>query len=335
MVKTLWIYLLKAKYYTGSRAAAYMTDDICWIKKRLSGDGPPIIIDGGMGTELERSGVPMDDKIWSGRAVLSHPEKVRFIHESFIRAGSEVIITNTFSTGRHMLAPAGLGSKVYEINAQAVSLAKQAREAVAERPVAIVGSICEWASDSDPNWSSPTVVGRAAEEQAEMLAEAGVDIIALEMCERVELSEAVAEAVTRVNIPIWIGVSASRREDDGPLSAFSYSDRDFEPLVRVLSKFPALLMNVMHTAVPDVDQAMSVVRKYWTGPIGIYPESGYFSMPNWNFVEIIDPIDLVIKAEEWVNNGARLIGGCCGLGPEHIQHLNEKFSTRAGASKDS
>ena len=309
-----------------------MTDKICWINKRLSGNGPPIIIDGGMGTELERSGVPMDDKIWSGRAILSHPAKVRFIHESFIRAGSEVIITNTFSTARHMLEPAGLGSKVHEINAQAVSLAKQAREAVAEKPVAIVGSICEWASDSDPNWSSPNVVGRAAEEQAEILAEAGVDIIALEMCERVELSEAVAEAVARVNIPIWIVVSASRREDDGRLSAFSYADRDFETLVRVLSKFPALLMNVMHTAVPDVDQAMSVVRKYWEGPIGIYPESGYFSMPNWNFFEIVNPIDLAIKAEGWVNNGARLIGGCCGLGPDHIQHLNKKFDAQARAS---
>ncbi len=124
-----------------------------------------------------------------------------------------------------------------------------------------------------------------------------------------ELSEAVAEAVTGVNIPIWIGVSASRREDDSTLSVFSYSDRDFETLVQVLSKFPALLMNVSHTAVPDVDQAMPVVRKHWEGPIGIYPESGYFSMPNWNFFEIVNPIDLAIKAEEWVNNGARLIGG--------------------------
>ena len=303
-----------------------MAGEICWIKQRLSGDGPPIVIDGGMGTELEKSGVPMDRKIWSGRAVLSHPDTVRFIHEGFIRAGAEVIITNTFSTARHMLEPVGLGSKVYEINAQAVSLAKQARDAVAQKPVAIVGSICEWASDGDPNWSSPDVVGRAAKEQAEVLAEAGVDIIALEMCERVELSEAVAEAVTGINLPVWIGVSASRRKDDSILSAFSYSDRDFETLVRVLSKFPALLMNVMHTAVTDVGEAMSIVRKYWEGPIGIYPESGYFSMPNWNFVEIIDPVDLAIQAEEWVKDGARLIGGCCGLGPEHIQQLNEKFS---------
>jgi homocysteine S-methyltransferase len=72
---------------------------------------------------------------------------------------------------------------------------------------------------------------------------------------------------------------------------------------------------------------MRIVRKYWKGPIGIYPESGYFSMPNWNFVEIIDPVDLVFQAEEWVKDGVRLIGGCCGLGPEHIQQLNEKFSS--------
>jgi S-methylmethionine-dependent homocysteine/selenocysteine methylase len=304
-----------------------MGGEICRIKQRLSGHGPPILIDGGMGTELEKSGVPMDRKIWSGRAVLSHPDIVRSIHEGFIKAGAEAIITNTFSTGRHMLEAVGLGSKVHEINVQAVSLAKQARDAVAQKPVAIVGSICEWVNDSDPNWNSPDLVGRAAKEQAEVLADAGVDIIALEMCERVELSEAVVEAVTGVNLPVWIGVSAGRRKDDSSLSAFSYSDRDFETLVRVLSKFSALLMNVMHTAVTDVSEAMRIVRKYWKGPIGIYPESGYFSMPNWNFVEIIDPVDLVFQAEEWVKDGVRLIGGCCGLGPEHIQQLNEKFSS--------
>ena len=72
------------------------------------------------------------------------------------------------------------------------------------------------------------------------LFEAGVDIIALEMCERVELSEAVAEAVSAVNLPLWVGVSANRSNDMSPLSAFSYVDRDFETLVRELSKVPAL-----------------------------------------------------------------------------------------------
>ena len=124
--------------------------DLSWIGRRLSGEGLPIIIDGGMGTELEKSGVPMDDKVWSARAMLSHPDMVRSVHERYIRAGAEAIITNTFSSARHMLEPGGLGTEVYRVNTKAVELAREAREAVAESPVALVGSICEWAHDEHP-----------------------------------------------------------------------------------------------------------------------------------------------------------------------------------------
>ena len=304
-----------------------MTREVSWVEKRLHGNGLPIVIDGGMGTELEKSGVPMDEKVWSARAILSHPQVVRQVHEYFIEAGAEVIITNTFSTARHMLEPGGLGHEVHKINAKAVSLAQQARESVARYPVAIVGSICEWAHDDDPIWNSPDVVGRAAKEQAEILAESGVDIIALEMCERLELSEAVASAVTGLGLPVWIGVSARTHKDHDSLSSFSYADRDFENLVKVLCKYSPSLISVMHTAVSDVPEAIGVVRKYWSGPVGVYPESGYFEMPNWNFVEIIEPAELAKQARQWLANGVRLVGGCCGLAPEHIRALRDVAST--------
>ena len=90
-----------------------MGDNISWLEDRLNGVGAPVVIDGGMGTQLEKSGVPMDDKVWSGRTVLSHPDAVLQVHEAFITAGAEVIITNTFAAARHMLEPGGLGDFVY------------------------------------------------------------------------------------------------------------------------------------------------------------------------------------------------------------------------------
>lgn len=294
---------------------------------RFTGEGPPIILDGGMGTALEKSGVPMDDKVWSGRAMLTHPDEVRSAHEAFIQAGAEAILTNTFSTARHMLEPGGLGDKVQEINAKAVALAKEARDRVAEKPVAIVGSICEWTSDKNPNWSAPEVVGRAVGEQAEILAEAGVEILALEMCERLELSEAAADAVSALNLPMWIGVSARIHQGHTELSSFSYADRDFENTVKLLAKYPAELMNVMHTQIPEVDPALDVVQNYWDGPVGIYPESGFFTMPNWNFVDIVEPEVLVKEATNWMaRKEVRLLGGCCGLGPPHIRALADAFA---------
>lgn len=298
-----------------------MIDSISWLEDRLLGDGAPVVIDGGMGTQLEKSGVPMDGKVWSSRAVLSHPDAVRVAHEEFITAGAEVIITNTFAAARHMLEPGGLGEHVKDINLNAVKLAQQARDSVAKEPVAIAGSLCEWTPTDDPKWHIPEAIGRSTREQAGLLAEAGVDLIALEMCEQTAFSVAAINAALEIGLPVWIGISAQTYKGSRSLSVFSYEDLDFESLVQVIARYPAMMMNIMHTPVPDVDKAMAVVKRYWNGPVGIYPESGYFTMPNWQFVDVIEPDELAKTAQTWIDNGARMVGGCCGLGPGHIAAL--------------
>ncbi len=303
-----------------------MTDNISWLEDRVGGKGAPLVIDGGMGTQLEKSGVPMDGRVWSARAILSHPEAVRQAHEDFITAGAEVIITNTFSAARHMLEPGGLGDHVKTLNRNAVKLAQQARDSVAKAPVAIAGSICEWSSGDDPDWHTPEAVGSSMREQADILAEAGVDLIALEMCQQSAFSVAAANAVMEVGLPFWIGLSAQTHKGSSSLSVFDHKQLDFESLVKVLAEYPAMMMNVMHTPVPDVDRAMEIVKRYWNGPVGVYPESGYFIMPNWHFVDVIDPDELAKIAQTWIGNGARMVGGCCGLGPEHISALRQALS---------
>ena len=86
--------------------------------------GDLLLIDGGMGTELQRRGVPMDKVAWSGAAVLTHPDIVRETHEDYIRAGAKVIITNTFGSTRQMLEPAGYGDQVESVHRGAVKLAR-------------------------------------------------------------------------------------------------------------------------------------------------------------------------------------------------------------------
>ena len=122
----------------------------------------------------------------------------------------------------------------------------------------------------------------------------------------------------------WIGVSAKTHVDGGPLATLTYADREFEPLVQRIAGYPAMVMNVMHTLVTDVPRAREVVRQYWDGPVGVYPESGYFEMPNWQFVDVIEPEDLASTAQTWIDDGVRLVGGCCGLGPEHIAALRAR-----------
>jgi len=166
------------------------------IAGRLA-DGDLVIIDGGTGTQLQAEGVPMDDEAWSGRASLERPEVVQLVHEAYVRAGAEVIIANTFAASRAALEPAGLGSRVAEANRNAVGAAQRARAAAAAgRPVAIAGSMssfCPIAMHGRGAAGSPAGGPAAPDprfpsladyrEQAALLAEAGVDLIALELME--------------------------------------------------------------------------------------------------------------------------------------------------------
>ena len=82
------------------------------------------------------------------------------------------------------------------------------------------------------------------------------------------------------------------------------------------------VIGIMHSAVPDMTAGIDMLRERWSGPMAAYPESGYFTMPHWQFVDIIAKDDLVNEARGWRRRGVQIIGGCCGIGPEHIEALN-------------
>ena len=120
--------------------------------------GEVVIADGGMGTQLQAEGVPMDEVAWCARANLAQPEVVQRVHEAYIRAGAQVIIANTFAASRAGLERAGLGGHVAEANVNAVSAALAAREAAATGPVVVAGSMssfCPAMMDAGEAGSSP------------------------------------------------------------------------------------------------------------------------------------------------------------------------------------
>ncbi len=302
-----------------------MSENLEWLDRRLAGEGPPVIVDGATGTELQRRGVALDQRVWSARAILTHPGIVRATHAAYIEAGAEVVLTNSFASGRHMLEPGGLGAEVESINRRAVELAIEAREMVSTRPVAIAGSICEWVHADDARWNSPQALADSVGEQARLLVEAGVDLLALEMCQRRELTEAAIAVLRGFDLPLWLGFSARRFDDRQFMSVFDYPGREFAELVEITADTPAALCSIMHSPVNDIPEAVEILRRYWSGPIGVYPESGYFAMPDWHFVDIIEPADLLGHARSWVASGVRAVGGCCGLGPEHVAALSTGF----------
>ena len=289
-------------------------------QQRLEAD-QIVLIDGGMGTELQRRGVPMNEVAWSGAAVATNPDAVRETHEDYIRAGAKVVITNTFGSTRQMLEPAGYGDEVEAIHRGAVKLAKQARNNVGDQAVAIAGSISTEPPRFDRDaFLSPKKELEAYREAAGFLADEGADLIALEMINDTEHAARAVQAALETKLPVWLGVGCKKRED-GKIVSFDYPDLDFATVLDALVPMGPTMINIMHSEIGAIPEAIDQVRQRWSGPVGVYPESGYFTQPHWNFVDVIPPADLVTEALGWVTAGVRLLGGCCGTSPEHIEAL--------------
>lgn len=292
-----------------------------------------VLIDGATGTELQRRGVPMDKVAWSGAAVLTHPDTVRETHEDYIRAGARVIITNTFGSTRQMLEPAGYGDQVEVVHRDAVRLAIEARNNVDEPGVAIAGSISTEPPGFDRDaFFTPEKELAAYREAAGLLTESGVDLIALEMINETAHAARAMQAASETGLPVWLGVGC-KKSDDGRIVSFDHPDLAFETLLDELIPGGPDVINIMHSEIGAIPEAIDRLRQRWTGPIGVYPESGYFTTPHWNFVDVIPPADLVTEALGWVAAGVRLLGGCCGTSPDHIAALHAAMPELAQARR--
>jgi S-methylmethionine-dependent homocysteine/selenocysteine methylase len=305
------------------------------IAERLA-DGDVVIIDGGTGTQLQAEGVAMDDEVWSARANLEQREVVQRVHEAYIRAGAEVIIANTFAAGRAAMEPAGLGDRVANANRNAVTAALRAREAAAGgRAVAVAGSMSVFCSAvmHGQDRTGPDAADRFPgltdfREQAGLLAEAGVDLIALELMQAPGYGRAALRAAVETGLPVWLGVSAVRL-DDGTLGTDPVLGEgdSFAGLVSELAEPALAAITVMH-AKPDVaSEAVDIVRAQFAGPVGVYAESGSWAAPEWVF-DGLTPDEYLQEATAWVDRGVQLIGGCCGIGPEHIRVLASRLPRR-------
>jgi S-methylmethionine-dependent homocysteine/selenocysteine methylase len=295
-----------------------------FIEEKLR-QGQIILLDGATGTELEKRGVPMSSKAWSAKAILTHPEIVQAVHEDYLHAGVDIITVNSFSTARHILLSAGLMGQFRHLNREAVKLAIRAREKAASSPVAIAGSIAPTTFCSDPTKCYPPLDEAFSWylEQAEILAESGVDLLLIEMIEDIEQGSLAVQAACSTGLPVWLGFSC-RRNDAGEIMLWERGQTLMEG-VTAISRIGGSAAFIMHTEVADTAEALAILKTCGQGTLGVYAHSGRFVMPNWKFNDIISPEDYAVEAGKWIGMGAAIIGGCCGIGPAHIGELKKQY----------
>jgi homocysteine S-methyltransferase len=270
----------------------------------------------------------MDPDAWCGPAALENANVLEVIHRDYIAAGADIITANTYASSRLMLGPAGLGNRLEDIVRTAVEAAHRAREASGRNDVLIAGSLSDMSpiigGTGRPDLTrapSPGEMAEAFEELAQLLRDTDCDLVLLEMMYRPERLGPLLEAATHSGLPVWAGFTARDGEDARVLSYAPEREIPFTDLVQVLKQFDVAAAGVMHTPSHIIGDAVAIVRDAFTGPLLAYPDSGYFKMPHWQFENVISPGNLFQFANGWVESGVQIIGGCCGLSPEHIAAL--------------
>ena len=296
------------------------------LQSRLDA-GAVLILDGAMGTELELLGAPVDPSVWCAPALGTHPELIRQAHESHLDAGADIITTYSYTCGRNALENAGHGDHVRDWNSCAAQIAAEARDHWAgTRHVYVAGSISNYGNAGLPE----DQLRSNLEEQSGFLAENGADFILAEMTgSRVEQALLAVDAVSAHGLPVWLSVSCAIDLDSGvPMLGIQESQRHSPnathhgPLAEAVPKLAdsgisALLL--MHSDLRAVGPSVRAMTANCDIPVGAYANAGRWEPPHWVFVDQVTPEAYLAEASGWVASGAQIVGGCCGIGPDHIR----------------
>ena len=285
--------------------------------------GGVVVLDGGIGTELEARGAAMDDDAWCGLVNLREGSSLlRAVHEDHIRAGADVVTTNTFMSGIGAMTRAGAGEQWAEGVDTALRAAREAIETTADRPIAIAGSIgasrfCQAHVGDLPADRAVARLGEDYRRLVDRLVAGGADVIALEMTTEALYGGPAIDAALETGLPVWLGVSMQNGNLDDPALP---TVNQAEVALRQLAHPELDSVNVMHTHIDDVPAALEMVRNVWPGNLGVYPHYGIWENPHWTILDL-PPDEYRAHGAAWIAAGASLVGGCCGTRTPHIAAL--------------
>ena len=293
----------------------------------------PILLDGGIGTELERLGAPMDHEAWCAVALESHPQLVRDVHRSYIDAGADIITVNTYAATRHALTNGGIEENFTSWNKLAVQLARETLDASeVDRNILIAGSVSNFGHFNDQYTDKQLAPN--FRDQAEILIENGVDFIILEsLGAKTSTIVTALNAISEFGVPIWVAVSCAEDHDSGQLflgieesridSHRPLAHQELGEAIDTIMDTAGSALLVMHSTVDTTLPALQLMQSHYDGLRGAYPNAGYWLRPEWAFVDQISPQNYLERARKWLDTGARIVGGCCGIGPDHIAALSK------------
>ncbi|MET9352446.1 homocysteine S-methyltransferase [Streptomyces sp. NPDC006617] len=290
----------------------------------------PLVLDGGLSNQLEAAGHDLGDALWSARLLAEDPEAITRAHLAYFEAGAEVVITSSYQATFEGFARRGIGrERAAELLTLSVESAREAaRRAPAARPDRALwvaasagpyGAMLADGSEYRGRYGLGTAeLERFHRPRLKVLAAARPDVLALETVPDTDEAAALLRAVRGLGVPAWLSytVAGDRTRAGQPLDEAFALAADAEEVIAV---------GVNCCAPEDVSGAVETAARVTGKPVVAYPNSGEtwdaksggWRGRSWYPVE---------RVRDWRERGARLVGGCCRVGPETITSIARVLS---------
>jgi len=302
-----------------------------------------LILDGGLATELENRGQNLHHRLWSAKLLISDPDQIRKVHLAYLHAGANCIISASYQANLQGFMAEGLSRKKAELLLKnTVKLAQNARDAFLESKrnqitsdltpliAASIGPYGAFLADGSEYRGKYTLSSAALrsfhQSRWEILAQTSADLFACETIPSLQEAEVLREIIDQTpDIYVWISFSCS---DAGHIN-------DGTSIQKAVSIFEGCKQVVSVGVNCTAPRFISMLIKKIMGsnlqiPIIVYPNSGEtYNAEEKKWQGTTDPLDFSQLAKEWYKLGARLIGGCCRTGPDHIKFLKRVLSNPA------
>ncbi len=278
----------------------------------------PLLADGAWGTELQGLGLPPGEcpDHWN----LLQPERVRSVASSYVEAGSDIILTNTFRANRVALAAAGLESDLSAINRAGVRIS---REAAGEKAF-VFASIGPTGKLVAAGEIAPEEASAAFREQALALAEEHPDALILEtMSDLAEASLALA-AARETGLPVWVSFAFdSGKNKDRTMTGVTPE----QAAERMTAEGASGVGANCGVGIVEAVAVCRRMRAATTLPLWIKPNAGLPEFVDGRVIYRCEPAGFAARIPDLISSGAKVVGGCCGTGPEFIRAAARTLAT--------
>jgi homocysteine S-methyltransferase len=283
-----------------------------------------LISDGGLATELEARGHDLSDPLWSARLLIDAPQEIAAVHTAYFRAGATIATTASYQASFEGFAARGIGRDgaggTTALLRRSVELAKAARDEAGTEGLLVAASVGSYgaalADGSEYRGRYGLSVAALADwhrPRLEVLASAGADVLAVETIPDVDEAEALLTVLGELGMPAWLSytIDGTRTRAGQPLT-------DAFAVAAGIAEIVAVGVNCC--APDDVLPAIGIARASGAGgkPVIVYPNSG----ERWDGGAWVGPSRFSAQlAAQWIAAGARIVGGCCRVGPADIASI--------------